>query len=131
MFTRHLYAYARNDSLLPHYHIRITNEMRLDLEMWLKFLHHPSVYSRPFADFKKEIQAHQVDMYSDVSGNSMLGMGVTCGTSWCYKQWDKNFMLKHKPSIEYLELYAVLVGIVNWVHRFSCQHIILFCAISS
>ena len=95
--------------------------------MWLKFLYHPSVYSRPFTDFKEGIQAHQVDMYSDVSGNPVLGMGATCGPSWCYTQWDKNFMLKHKPSIEYLELYAVLVGILHWVHRFSGQCIILFC----
>ena len=32
-----------------------------------------------------------------------------------------------QPSIEYLELYAVLVGVINWLKLFQNMKIILFC----
>ena len=39
----------------------------------------------------------------------------------------KKFHEKAQPSIEYLELYTVVVGVVNWIHRFKNRRIILFC----
>ena len=36
-------------------------------------------------------------------------------------------MLACEPSIEYLELYAVLVGVMNWIKIFANKRIILFC----
>ena len=50
-FTRRLYAYTANDKLKPHHHIRVNDDMRSDLEMWLTFLNHPAVFCRPFLDF--------------------------------------------------------------------------------
>ena len=50
-FTRRLYAYTANDKLKPHHHIRVNSEMKRDLQMWLTFLEHPSVFCRPFLDF--------------------------------------------------------------------------------
>ena len=32
-----------------------------------------------------------------------------------------------KPSIEYLELFAVLVGVIKWIKLFDNKRIILFC----
>ena len=66
-------------------------------------------------------------MYSDASKNSCLGFGGICQNSWVYSQWEKNFIQDCDPSIEYLELYAVVVTIVNWLHRFKNQRIVLFC----
>ena len=36
-------------------------------------------------------------------------------------------MRKHNPSIEFLELYAVVVGVVNWISRFKNSRVVLFC----
>ena len=124
-FTRRLYAYTANDKLKPHHHIRINTEMRGDLEMWFSFLNHPAVYCRPFLDFSKTIQADEIDMYSDASGK--IGMGALCGADWMMQLWDDEFIRKYRPSIEYLELFGVVAGVLAWIHRFRNRRVILFC----
>ena len=124
-FTRRLYSYTANDKLKPHHHIRINAEMRADLNMWLTFLKHPSVYCRPFLDFSEFLMADEIDMYSNASGT--IGMGAICGTSWMFQKWNCDFIQKRKPSIEYLELFAVTAAVLAWIHRFQNKRIILFC----
>ena len=124
-FTRRLYAYTANDKLKPHHHIRIKAEMRDDLTMWLAFLDHPTAYSRPFLDFSSTIIADDIYMYSDASGK--IGMGAICQNDWMYALWPQEFIEKYKPSIEYLELYGVVAGVLRWIHRFSNRRIVLFC----
>ena len=64
-FTRRLYL--SNPNLKQHHHVKISAEMKLDLEMWLTFLNHPSVFSRSFMDFSKCWNAHEVNFYTDAS----------------------------------------------------------------
>ena len=129
-FTRRLYYYTRNDGKFkPHHHMRVSQEMRLDLSMWKIFLHHHTALSRHFLDFSEKgcINANTVDMDSDAAGNFLLGIGATCAPNWIYVQWNKDFCEKVNPSIEYLELYAVLMGVLLWIERFRNKRIILFC----
>ena len=126
-FTRRLYSHTKGcNKLKPHHHLRVTSDMREDLTMWSRFLNDPSVYCRGFMDFDNTWNADQIAMYSDTSKNPDLGYGAVCQDSWTYGQWDSDFMVLD-PSIEYLELYALVVGVVNWIHRFSNRRIILFC----
>ena len=64
-------------------------------------------------------------MYSDASGK--IGMGAICGRAWMFKMWDDEFIRRYRPSIEFLELYAVTAAVLKWVHQFKNQRIILFC----
>ena len=66
-------------------------------------------------------------MYSDASRNFSLGFGAYCRPEWTYGQWDKDFREKTNPSIEYLQLFAVTVGVINWLKLFRNCRIILFC----
>ena len=50
VFTRRMYAHTAG-VLKPYHHIKITSELRSDLEMWLDFLEFPSAYSRPIRGF--------------------------------------------------------------------------------
>ena len=54
-------------------------------------------------------------------------MGGVCKSGWMSQQWDEQFILNNDPSIEYLELYALLATELNWVHRFCNKRIIIFC----
>ena len=128
-FTRRLYPCnnSKYTNLLPHHHLRITAEIKLDLQIWLRFLETPQAFCRPFMDFRKFVSADKVMMTSDASLNPKLGIGAICMRSWMYQQWDLKFMLQHKPSIKFAELYAVLAGLITWVHRFRNRRIILFC----
>ena len=123
-FLRRLYV--NNAKLKPHHHVKISDENKLDLLVWQEFLSHPDAFYRPFMD-TIAINAEQIDMYSDASGNYDLGFGAYCGPEWTYGAWDSKFCALVKPSIEYLELFAVLVGVLNWIKLFRNRRVILFC----
>ena len=49
-------------------------------------------------------------------------------TYWFYSQWEPNYIKSCEPSIEYLELYAVLVGLYLWgPAHFKNKKIIIYC----
>ena len=66
---------------------------------------------RPFVDFSKLVVARKLLFASDASQNPHLGFGTYFGTHWTFAQWEPGYI---KPSIEYLELYALCVGILLW-----------------
>ena len=125
-FTRCFYSHLKQ-GLLLHHHIRVDGEMKLDLQTWRTFLMHPTAFSRPFLDFSTIHAATEIDMYSDASRNEKFGLGAICQNSWMIQQWEPGYIEKFQPSIEYLELYSVLVGIMAWIHHFANSRVILFC----
>ena len=129
-FTRRLYSIeerAVNNNLQKHHHINLTEEMRSDLEMWLEFLHHPSAFARGFLDVNKQLNSKDVNFYTDATANPQLGCGGISNNDWFILQWDEEFMEKHKPSINYLELYALTIAISNWIHKYANKYINIFC----
>ena len=128
-FTRCLYAFASvaDSKLKPHHHINMNAEIKCDLSMWLDFIRTPEIYARSFMDFGKDVQAPEIDFYSDASRNEQLGFGGVCGNSWMFQQWPSGFIRDFEPSIEFLELYAVLAAALSWLHRFKNRRITIFC----
>ena len=130
-FTHRMYAYTKSDTLKSHHHVRVAGELRNNMEMWFSFLSEPTIFSCPFIDFETTLTAEQTKMFSDASRNFALGFEAICGSSGMFGQWDNEFMKARKPSIEYLELFGVLAGVLTWLHRFHNKRIILFCDNSS
>ena len=126
-FTRRLYSYTAGDMLKPHYHVRLNHEMKLDLHTWRTFLTHPTIFARPFMEFDKFWFAEDINMFSDATTNQILGFGAICGTSWMFSRWNAAFIQKVNPSIEYLELFALVAGCIQWLHRFKNKRVILHC----
>ena len=125
-FVRRLYALAP-EKLKQHHHVRVKSENRMDLLIWKRFLSSEKIYCCPFME-EVIITAEDIDMFSDASGSySKGGAGAYCNKSWVFVQWDKNFMVKNKPSIEYLELFGVTMGVLLWINRFKNRKIFLFC----
>ena len=122
-FLRRLYAMT-NGIQKQHYHVRVSPENCMDLQIWKHFLHNPNAYYRHFITGIHDATA--IDMYSDASRNFSLGFGAYCGTEWTFGQWD-DFCRRVKPSIEYLELFGVTVAVKNWLRFFRNSKIILFC----
>ena len=112
--------------LKPHHHIKVSQEMKADLQIWNVFLQHPSAFARPFADFELVHNAIEIDMYSDASRNFDLGFGGFCKSDWFAEKWD-SFVALVKQSIEYLELFAVTVAVLLWIRQFRNMKIQLFC----
>ena len=100
--------------------------MKADLDMWLTCLQEPQVYSREFIEFRHVLDVEDIDMYSDSSRNFDLGCGGICRSDYFWMQWD-DYVKEVQPSIEYLELYAVMVAVLLWIHKFKNRRIYLFC----
>ena len=124
-FTRRIYSNTRNYNLKPRHHVGIKPETVMDLTLWLQFLNSQQFYNRPFTDFSKTLTARDIQFYTDSSGK--IGCGGYCGTAWFAAQWDKQFLRENNPSIEYLELYAVAVGVLNWLGNYPNSSICLYC----
>ena len=56
-------------------------------------------------------------MFADASGNSLLGWGAWLPHLglWIYGAWEEQFLETYQPSIDFLEIYALLAGVVTWM----------------
>ena len=124
-FTRRLYA-AGKGLTKPNHHLPVDTELRLDLTVWRKFLCQQTAYCRPFMDFAR-LLPQQTDFHTDASRNFHLGAGGHWKNRWFILQWNEEFMERFQPSIDYLELYALAVGVLLWVHNFTNQRIVVHC----
>ena len=96
-FTRRCYKFLKGD-LKQYHHIRVSKELRKDLQIWLMFLKHPSAVSRPFADFSISIDATELDFYTDAAKNLNLGFGGKFTCFWMMQKWDPVFHSKSKSQ---------------------------------
>ena len=125
-FTCRLYA-KLSPKLRKYNHIAIYGEMRSDLQMWKQFMSHPSIFCHSFTDFSLQQDAKEIDLFTDSSRNFHLGGGGVCDCQWFFVGWDPIFLAKVQPSIEYLELYSLTIGVVLWIHKFCNSKVFLFC----
>ena len=130
VFTRRLYTFTsiKGKTLKEHHHVWVNAEMHKDLGMWLEFLKSPNAYARPFADYDDSITAKDIDFYTDATKNKLLGFGGICGSFWMSYSWpDPDWIEEKDPSIEYLELYAVVAGVLSWINHFAGSKVLLHC----
>ena len=52
----------------------------------------------------------EIGFYLDASTAKNLGFGTIFGNRWIQGTWTPGFIDKYKPSIKYLELFALTVG---------------------
>ena len=77
-------------------------------------------------DLTKWVFASDLQFYTESSASAVLGCGGTFGgTNYFYQQWEHQYINKFKPSIEYLELYAVCAGAYIWSEKLSNQRVIM------
>ena len=106
----------------------VDRDTKEDTEVWLDFLEKdPMVVCRPFVDCAKVLVADQLRWFTDASGGESNGLGCVFNEKWCYTAWEKNFIKKYSPSIEFLELYAVTVAVVLWAKYLKDKRVVIFC----
>ena len=151
VFTRHMYAkYAQKinenrtsrrvmsepddtetnkfrTQLKQHHHVSLDREFRNDCEVWKLFLLHQSAVCRPFLDLDHEVLVTTLGFFTDASRGKNLGFGCYYNLEWVFGQWEPNFIDTCKPSIAYLELFALCVGIFTWEKKLTNIRIRIFC----
>ena len=129
MFTRRMYAKYSDvvkfngeakpctSKLKQYHHVRLDSEFKRDCEVWLQFLQGDlrSVVCRPMVDILRERNlAKTINFYSDTSAAKTLGFGCLLNSHWAWGTWELGFIERASPSIEFLELYALCVGVLIW-----------------
>ena len=56
-----------------------------------------------------------------------MGFGCIYNDQWIYGDWPTNFIRGCQPSIENLELYGLVVGLLTWQTHQSNMRINIFC----
>ena len=132
-FTRRIYAkfskLTANPKLRNYHHVRIDGELRSDCQIWLKFLdmtRHTSI-SRPFIDMRKGNHSEILQFHSDATANENLGFGILFDEFWTFQRWEPGFVKCYNPSIEFLELYAVAMGLFIWSEDLANRRFMVFC----
>ena len=132
-FTRRMYSSlkttdAQGRKLKQHHHININGEFKEDCRMWIEFLEtsddNRQQLCRPFLDLHMFETSRELDFSSDASGK--IGFGCYFNGNWTFGFWNKRF-LEFKPSIEYLELFALCVAVFTWTDKIKNMRIIIFC----
>ena len=108
-FSRHMHRKIAGKNLKPHHHIQIDGEFKLDCYTWIQFLHARAAVTRPFVDFDKStLNVDELCFYTDASKAVNLGMGWIYNDRWRFQKWEPGYIEKCNPSLEYLELYALV-----------------------
>ena len=107
--------------------MKLSSENILDLKLWLYFLHHPTAYSRLFADFTISQCAEWIRFFTDASKNLKLGCGGWNETEWFMRQWHAEFIIWENPSIAFLELFGVAAGVLLWIKKYQNSRVVINC----
>ena len=105
----------------PTWHTSVTKELKKDLQMWIRFLQNYGGCTQI-----PQTQPTVLQIYTDASANPDLGWGAWCGSKWMWGTWDKPFFHEQSPSIDFLELYAVVVAVFAWTSNLANKHVVVF-----
>ena len=101
----------------PKHYIRITNNVKSDLNMWLEFL---SAFNGKVLFLDKAVPTHHVGLFTDASGS--IGFGAMLGTQWFQGRWSVWWI---GQNITLLELYPIALAIEVWGPLLSNKRLIL------
>jgi hypothetical protein len=105
--------------------IRISNQIRLDLEWWVDFM---DVWEG-HAIFLEPLPVALVDFQTDASGNPDLGAGAFYDGEGLQERWapevQERILAKELYS-PHLEVYPMLMAARKWGSRWSGKHLIVF-----
>ena len=120
-FVRRLYDLVAGTPNRNH-HVRLTLEVKKDLQMWAQFLHNyngVSMLQRPIDERDCDCQ-----MWSDASGD--IGWGAVFKQSWIQGRWPESYKGPH-VSMALKEIIPVALAIVTFSHRMKGQRVLLWC----
>ena len=137
-FTRSLYdnLHIRDKKgklLKQHHHTYLTKENVLDCQVWMSFLSGilPERLCRPFTDFHNEEEYTILQFYTDASLNPKFGIGGIFNGQWFSQKWEAGFIETYRPSIEFVELLALVAGVLLWGNQIQNVKCTIFCDNSS
>ena len=103
----------------PHHHIRLTQEVKLDLQMWKEFLH--GFNGRAFFIDEKMLSGDYLQLYTDASGE--IGYGAVLGNEWFWGLWPTEW---RAFNIAVLELYPIVAAVGVWGNQWENKSVCFY-----
>ena len=115
--------------LKQYHHVTLDKSFKLDCRTWVIFLNNcqSTRLCRPFIDWSDQQRNTTLRFYSDASRSADLGMGAYYDNGWIVAKWNKSFIEEQKPSIEFLELYALTAALLTWSDQIENGKFKIFC----
>ena len=109
--------------------MKLDKEFFGDCKVWLEFLENSNsaALCRPFIDLNISESSKELKFYTDSSRSEKKGLGCIFNKKWTFAKWEPGYIEKFQPSIKYLELLALCIGIFTWEEELSNMRIIIFC----
>ena len=104
----------------PHWHVSVTIELCKDLQMWNRFIQEYGGWTPILLP-----QTPVIHLFTDAVTTASLGWGAWWGTAWAWDAWDPAFMRSSTMSIDFLELYAIVVVVWIWLPQFANKHVVV------
>ncbi|XP_065195664.1 uncharacterized protein LOC135827068 [Sycon ciliatum] len=125
-FMRRLWDTAKKFSKVPrHYRITLSSDCRKDLLWWQEFL--ASWNGKWFFLYQPETSSTDLDLlqvYSDAGGTIGWGAYYANEGRWMHSRWEQDTI---DLSIEYKELFPILVACATWGHMWCRFRIAFHC----
>ena len=110
----------------PYQHLRVTSEVKQDLQMWLNFFsdfNGVSVFHDRFWVSNEDYQ-----LYTDSAAGHGLGFGAVFNSKWMYGVWPADWHERGlSEDITVLELFPVLASLVVWGPALRNKKILFHC----
>ena len=91
----------------PFYRIRLTKEVKADLEVWLQFI--ANFNGKCMFLPEQFLSSSTLKLYTDASG--AVGYAAIFGSQWLYGLWNDNW--RHR-NIAVLEFYPIVLAVETW-----------------
>ena len=103
----------------PFHKIRLNQEVKKDLDLWLKFLE--DFNGKSFFLDDNWLSSSKLNLYTDASGAH--GFGAVFGSHWCYGKWPNDWAYR---NIAILEFCPIVLSLYLWGHAMSNKHVLSF-----
>ena len=133
-FTRRLYAKIsmrenKGYKLKGYHHVYLDREFKKDCQVWKDFLTIKNLtpVCRPFVDLSQMMVVRELNFFSDASSGKSKGFGCYYKNEFIYGRWEKGYIENFEPCIEYLEFYALCIGLFTWRNKLRNKRVVVFC----
>lgn len=108
----------------PYYYIRITNEVKLDAQVWLTVL--DKFNGECYLPEKYWVSSEKTELFTDSSGNPNLGCEAYFIGKWVQMKWPEHWHCKDLMlELSFLELVPVLLELYTWWQHFQNKKIFM------
>lgn len=101
--------------------LSVSNEIKLDLKMWVVFLENFNGFTKfSTVDWSMD---DTFEFYTDSSG--AYGCGVVFGDEWSWLAWPSDWSHEIKKDFSFLEFVPIVLGIFIWADKLACNKLLI------